>query len=310
MKSFARDVKAYMTAKSYRAIPVGCAMQDGPQSSWDSGNPNAYQRGLIGTDVIAQYYAAGHEAERMDYIGINCYRYKTVSPAMTGYYDGLVHGNEVETLPVPAFLTESGAFGHLDREWKDVTTIYTDNVLAAQLSGQVAFQLLEEGQGFGLYDVTNIGGTVTLKPRTSLGDGLEALQGAFATAASMARHVSPAATTPVSPTTAPTTVPVSGLPPLQISWPALLAPASLPDTTVTFVNKASVPVAVVQRDHNFGTIASNGSAGFTICKALTTDMLCPSQSWDLVCSVAGGTLTNGSVVKNDVSWGGSCDVSP
>lgn len=311
MKSFARDIKAYMAAKSYRAIPVGCAMQDGPQSSWSSSNTNAYQQGLIGTDVIAQYYAAGPEAERMDYIGINCYRYKTVSPPMKGYYDGLVHGNEAVTLPVPVFLSESGAFGQLPRDWADVTHIYEDKRLTAQLSGQVAFQLLDEGQHFGLYDVTAPGGTITLTPCTTPGDGLTALQGAFATAASMARNVGPVATTPVSPTTAPTTVQVPGLTPLQITWPALLAPATLPDVTVTFVNNEPDPVDVVQRYHTFCKVAAGAtSPPIKVCRALTTDMLCPSQNWDKVCSVAGGGLNNGSVVTTPGGpWGGSCSVS-
>lgn len=71
MRSFARDVKNHITTNNYRTIPVGCAMQDGPQSSWESNNPNAYQVGVIGTDIIAQYYAGGDDSDRMDYIGIN-----------------------------------------------------------------------------------------------------------------------------------------------------------------------------------------------------------------------------------------------
>ena len=249
MKSFARDIKAHIAVRSYRQIPVGVAMQDGPESSWGAANHLAYQQGLIGTDVIARYYAAGADEERMDYIGINCYRYKTVVPAMTHYYDALAGKTEAGALPVPMFLTESGAFGSHNRDWADVTQIYQDLLLCPQLSGQVAFQLLDEGQGFGLYEVSAPGGTITLTPRTTPGDGLTALQAQFAAAAGAGRHIKPASSTPISPTSAPTSVPVPGLKDLTIKWPGLLPTFTTPDTSVTIVNAATCKVAVVQKGY-------------------------------------------------------------
>jgi hypothetical protein len=310
MKSFARDIKAHIAAKSYRRIPVGVAMQDGPESSWDAHNPNPYQQGLIGTNIIAQYYAAGADDQRMDYIGINCYRYKTVVPAMTHYYDALAGKTEAGALPVPMFLTESGAFGSHDRDWADVIQIYGNPLLCPQLSGQVAFQLLDEGQGFGLYEVSASSGTITLNPRTTPGDGLAALQGQFAAAAGAGRHVKPASTTPTSPTSAPTKVPVEGLKDLTIAWPPLLPTFTAPDTSVTFINAAAVAVAVVQKRHMLGNVPAKARATVKVCKALPTDILDPTTTpWEVVCTVASGVLSDGSVVDNNVGWGGSCNVS-
>jgi hypothetical protein len=308
MKSFSRDIKAYMAARSYRAIPVGCAMQDGPQSAWDADNPDSYQQGLIGTNTIAQYYAAGSQAEQMDYIGLNCYRYLT--GASPGYYDRLAGITEAGALPVPFFLTETGAFNAgTNRDWADVSEIYRNQLLSPQLSGQVAFQLLEKGAGFGLYEVTGSGATIALTPRKKPGDGLAALQSQFATAASLAKQVGPAAGTPVAPTTAPSSVPLKGLNPLKITWPALLMPFPPPDTTVTFINASTVPVAVVQLNHSFATLPGRASAKLKVSQALQTYILCPSQGWDTICTVAPSVLKDGSVVKNDVAWGGCCDVS-
>ena len=53
-KSFARDMKAYMVGQGYRQVPVGMAMQDGPESSFRPAEKAVH---LIGTDVVARYYA-------------------------------------------------------------------------------------------------------------------------------------------------------------------------------------------------------------------------------------------------------------
>ena len=188
MRSFARDVKNHIRINGYRPIPVGCAMQDGPQTSWESTNPNAYQVGLIGTDIIAQYYASGDASERMDYIGINTYRYVPGGPMSA--YDGLAC--EATPLPVPVILTETGGLGG-QRTWEIVPKLYTRAQLYPQLSGQVAFQMLEEGAGYGLFDVHYNGGTVTLTATANGGAG--DLSSEFGTAAR--EPLKPVAITPI-----------------------------------------------------------------------------------------------------------------
>jgi len=106
-KSLIRDAKQYLKSKG-RAIPVGMAMQDGPTESIPPS-----EAGLVGTEVVAQYYACGANDERADYIGINSYRYVPGGPMDA--YDGLARA--VKTFPVPAFLAESGALGTNARDW-------------------------------------------------------------------------------------------------------------------------------------------------------------------------------------------------
>ena len=153
MKSFARDIKHHISSKSYRSIPVGCAMQDAPQITWGNINkvrklnPQPWVCGIIGTDTIAQYYAS--EPDAMDYIGINSYRYVTGHPWKTAY-SGLA--TEASLLPLPVFLTETGAITGENRDWKGVKSNYEVAAIGEQISGEIAFQLLDEGADSGTHD--------------------------------------------------------------------------------------------------------------------------------------------------------------
>jgi len=308
MRSFARDVKNHIRVNNYRRIPVGCAMQDGPQVSWESTNPNAYQVGLIGTDIIAQYYASGDAAERMDYIGINSYRYVPGGPMSA--YDGLA--TEALPLPVPVILTETGGLGG-QRTWEIVPKLYTRAQLYTQLSGQVAFQMLEEGAGYGLFDVSNDGGTVTLTATASGGAG--DLSREFATAAK--EPLKPIATTPTPPTPPPTSA--GSNPTIDILWPAGLLPLKTyqsPNATITVENYATADVQIVQSGKVMGTVGSAVSSTQPTCGKVNVvaGVSLSMQgdvdgNWDMVCSVPAKKVANNITVRNNVPWGGVCPIS-
>jgi hypothetical protein len=297
-KSFMRDMKAYIVSQGYRQVPVGMAMQDGPEGSF---NQKEKAVKLIGTDVVAKYYAyASAPGAGADFIGINTYRYVTGGP-MTSY-DGLA--NEVSMLDVPVFLTESGGQPNppQKRDWLIVPQMYTETLLRHNLSGQIAFQFFEmSGQNMGLY-IQSSHPTKTDLQHGPYG-GVTALKTAFATAiADLPVNLPPAVTPPAKP-------PASCHPPLQV-------PYALPDTSVTFKNYANLAVDVVQGGYVYGTLPAGSTSNptsqtFTVCRALQTDILVPQQkqSWEFICSVARGTLTNGSTVANNVGWGGACNVT-
>lgn len=309
MRSFARDVKNHISTNSYRQIPVGCAMQDGPQTSWERNNPNPYQVGLIGTDIIAQYYASGDASERMDYIGINTYRYVPGGPMSA--YDGLA--SEASPLPVPVILTETGGLGAGSRTWEIVPQMYARSQLYPQLSGQVAFQMLEEGAGYGLFDVSDNGGTITLTPSSN--GGAAALSREFRIAAQ--KSLNPIATTPQCPTTPPASA--GSDPAINIAWPTGLLPLKTyqsPNATITVENYALVEVQIVQNGRVMGTIDSAVSnaqptsgtvqvvAGVSLSMQGDVD-----GDWDMVCSVPANQVANNITVKNNVRWGGVCPIS-
>ncbi|MDH4471643.1 MAG: hypothetical protein QE487_03495 [Fluviicola sp.] len=306
MKSFARDVKAYIKTKNPQStIPVGVAMQDGPQTSWESGNPNAYQLGIIGTDIIAQYYASGAVEERMDFIGINSYRYQSGTTG-TNAYDTL--GAECKPLPVPVFLTETGALA-TPRTWAIVPQMYTDTNLYPQLSGQVAFQLLEEGSGYGLYDVTNSSGTITLTASTN--GGATALGTQYGLP--VPSPLNSASTTPSGTTVAPTSFGQSPI--VNVTWPdSLLAPYTYQsaDASITIENYALNEVQITQMGTVMGTIAAATNTTTPTSQtmnvysghAISIQAQNPSDStWDALCGVAAANVVAGITVQTNVSWG-------
>jgi hypothetical protein len=292
MKSFIRDMKAYMSSKDYRAIPVGMAMQDGPQAS-------VSPAGLIGTDVVAQFYASGPADSRADFIGINTYRYLAGTTPPQSCYVGLAA--EVAGIPVPVFLTETGGqngpptCNFIDRDWLDVPQMYSNATLYNQLSGQVAFQLFEKGAGFGLYDQG------TNQPTT------------WGVASDLAAQFS--ATEKIT-----YGVPFPPLPsPNTSQAPANCNPALLPcpganTIAITVKNYSTAStLVVIQSETTLATLPSATSSTTPSSTTVTIDsqlelyILNAVTGYPLVCSVPAGALSAGSTVSDNVDWGGVCN---
>jgi len=306
MKSFARDIKNHISTSGYRTIPVGAAMQDGPQTSWENNNPNAYQRGLIGTDTIAEYYTAGGASEIMDFIGINTYRYVTQSTlphTNLNAYDGLA--KEASNLAVPVFLTESGGLGLVPRDWAIVPQMYTEKLLYEQLSGEMAFQMLEEGAGYGLYTIDS-GNNLTA---TSNG-GATDLGNEFSSVSGMALNKT--STAPVVPTTAPPTAGSNST--ITITWLPLLPLKAItaPNIKIDVENFADVEIQIVQQGIVRGTVPGITGSKKSICKKIkvASGVAISIQgyvkpNWDAVCGVPANKVTKGITVSNAVAWGPS-----
>jgi 1,3-beta-glucanosyltransferase GAS1 len=301
IKSFIRDMKAYLKSNGYRQIPVGMAMQDGAQVSMPDSN-------LIGTNVVAQYYAAGSADERADYIGINTYRY--VNPS-TGHgplnaYDGLAA--EVSTLPVPVFLTESGGLNipahetvpNSSRDWTIVTQVFNNPTLYQQLSGQIAFEFFEKDAYHGLF-VQNSDPTKDLKiftygDKNKYDGGYNQLAAQFQTA----KRISvPPAGTATSPSTAPA------------NFNPSLLPSPKPTIPVSIENYAAVELKVVQNTSVIATLPRATNASTPSSTSVVVANLWPlliqqevnPTDWVPVCQVATSALVANAVIKNNVTWG-------
>jgi hypothetical protein len=293
MKSMIRDLKAYIAANNLRAVPVGMAMQDGPTNtvaSW----------GGIGTDIVAEYYACGEPSQAADFIGINSYRYLPGGPMSA--YDGLA--DEVVSIPVPVFLTESGGNPpNIDRDWKIVPQMYSEELLYNNLSGQVAYDFFEEGYGFGLYIESpppSVGPVAsgTLTP-TQFG-------GAANLSAEFGKVVSTIPPMPRSVTT-PSACPAKCNPPLIGSL--------APNTNITIQNFANVQLVAVQGQGVVANLpaSSNPSTPSSVQVTLSNQralyILDQAQNWALVCKVSPNNITEGMTVMNNAPWGGSCNIS-
>lgn len=284
LKSLIRDAKAILKRKA-RAVPVGMAMADSPQAVM---NPP----GLVGTDIVAQYYACGDEDERADYIGINTYRYLPGGPMSA--YDGLAQ--EVSALPIPVYLSESGAVGNSNdpqtRDWKIVGQDYTRQALIDTLSGQVAYEFFNETNNFGLY-VEDVA-----MPETAWG-GAGALGAEFLQGSTM-------------------TVPMPSANPGTIACPVNFNPPLLPPDAAISVrvkNYAPATLSVVQNGSTLTEVlpAVQGSPSVIevqIDKTQDLWILDQANSWNAVCKVNGGVLSDGWLVLDNVVWGAvPCNVS-
>lgn len=304
MKSMIKDLKKYMRDNNLRSVPVGMAMQDGPTSTLSAWKG-------IGTDTVAAYYAGGDKKHRADFIGINSYRYvngKTPGPMSS--YNGLA--TEVETIPVPVFLTESGGFENppVERDWAIVPEMYKTE-LSNQLSGQIAFQFFEKGAGFGLYNESpaasvNSSSTdtnsVTPLSQTKLG-GAANLSTEFKNAKDNVPAMPP---TVADPSTCP-----KACDPSYVPCPA-------PTINITVENYSDVVIKAVQGGTVLATLPAKSGPSPTPVSVQVNgiDNLLLQENpktnvWIPVCQVAADKLTDGLVVKNDVAWGTSavCSIS-
>lgn len=282
LKSLVRDIKRYMRSKHMRAIPVGIAMQDGPQKTI---KPNS----LIGTDIIAQYYACGDQNTRIDTIGINTYRY--LSNGSLNSYDDL--SKEVKELPIPIFLSESGAIDFLhpvERDWLIVPQNYTSSLLSDQLSGQIAFQFFNKNEKLGFYDETTLsetefGGAQNLSKQNNFVSGF---------------HVP-----------FPTENPIDIKCPFD--EPMLPSPRPIFDIKISFENFSDVSTIGLYQNQkliNQQPIPGNGKIeNIASDSELDLYVLDSANHYALVCVVPAGTLKNGDHIKNNIQWGGNCKIN-
>jgi hypothetical protein len=302
LKSFMRDMKSYIVAKSYRSIPVGVAIRDVFQSS-------VVPSGLIGTDICAEYYAGGEDKEsRADFIGLNTYRYVT---AEVPSQDPLSCYNAIATrfvsMPVPIVFSEIGAISAVQtwpRDWAIIEQMYTKKLLSDNFSGQVAFSFFNEKNNLGLY---------SQKPEQA-GDiqpitigGVDALINQFRTVQNM-----------------PVAMPIAN--PSIIPSPATCNPTMLPTFTspnvnVTINNYATVALKLVQG----GTVLADIAPGKSNTIPTPTSVMVDNKNgfdlfiqqpdtgsgWLTSCSMnvaSVDSLADGDTIDNK-NWGEACIVS-
>lgn len=304
IKSAANDAKAYMASKSYRAVPVGVAMQDTPDNE----------------STVAQYYASSAcNGQSLDYIGINSYRYVPPNGNTTAY-ETLVADNSngygLVNYSIPVILSEYEAgLTSGNRDFLDVPSFYNDAIVSGNISGGFAYQYIVDGSGQG-------SGVSLVKPgKKSKGlngkTDVKNLQpswpnNAFSNLA--AQYKTMLATPPPAAASAGSLAcPTKFNPPLcVVGTPNCTTPTTIA-ITVQANNTGQYPMAVVQGGSQITPPSPiNDSNAHTVNIDPTQQLLLQQTgTWYTICTVAANTLAaNSAVTVPSAPWGDACTVTP
>jgi 1,3-beta-glucanosyltransferase GAS1 len=150
VKAAARDMRAYIKSKGYRAIPVGYA----------------------GADVadlqiqLAEYLACGAATDGIDFYGINIYRWCGTSTYTQSGYDVLE--SQYRNLTRPVFFSEFGCNIPLGttRQFGEIPSLY--GVMSDVFSGGIAYEWIQDDNMYGLVTSASAGASPTALPDYSV----------------------------------------------------------------------------------------------------------------------------------------------
>lgn len=140
VKASIRDVKQYIRAQGYRAIPVGYSTND-----------DAATR-----QSMADYFACGSATDDLaDFYGINMYEWCGYSTFWaSGYRERTA---EFKEYPVPVFFSEFGCNTKRPRPFTEVEALYS-RLMTDVWSGGIAYMYFEEPNQYGVVQVSSSGG--------------------------------------------------------------------------------------------------------------------------------------------------------
>lgn len=131
VKAAARDVKAYIKSKDYRAIPVGYAMAD---------------QSAIRQSQVAYLNCGADEDDAVDFLGLDSYVWCGNSTFTESGYSGFV--SEWSNLSIPIFLSEYGCNQPSPRTFTEVTAIYSEKMTQV-FSGGCVYQYFHDTADYG-----------------------------------------------------------------------------------------------------------------------------------------------------------------
>ncbi|PQE33291.1 1,3-beta-glucanosyltransferase gel1 protein [Rutstroemia sp. NJR-2017a WRK4] len=139
VKAIVRDMKQYIGSRGYRSIPVGYSAAD----------VESNQR------ILAEYLNCGTDDERSDFYSINDYSWCDPSSYTTSGWDTLV--KNYTGYSIPLFMSEFGCITNT-RKFTEIAALYSDDMTPV-FSGGLVYEYSNEGNGYGLVDITD--GVVT-----------------------------------------------------------------------------------------------------------------------------------------------------
>ena len=143
VKCAVRDMKTYISDKSYRQIPVGYAASDN----------------VLIRNEAAAYFQCGSSGSSIDFYGLDNYEWCGQSSFSASGYESLTE--EFSNYPIPAFFSEFGCNTVQPRLFTEVQALYSSEMTDVW-SGGIVYEWFEESDDYGL--VTQIGSSVSPLP--------------------------------------------------------------------------------------------------------------------------------------------------
>ncbi|KAF7915291.1 uncharacterized protein EAE98_011157 [Botrytis deweyae] len=139
VKAIVRDMKEYIGSRGYRSIPVGYSAADVASNQY----------------ILAEYLNCGTDDERSDFYAINDYSWCDPSSMTTSGWDTLI--KNYTGYSIPLFMSEFGCITNT-RKFTEIAALYSTEMTAV-FSGGLVYEYSNEGNGYGLVDITD--GTVS-----------------------------------------------------------------------------------------------------------------------------------------------------
>lgn len=137
VKAVTRDMKAYINARGYRAVPVGYSAADVED--------NRYQ--------MATYMNCGSDNVRSDFFAFNDYSWCDPSSFTVSGWDKKVQ--QFSSYSIPLFLSEFGCNTNT-RDFGEVAALYSANMTAVY-SGGLVYEYSQEANNYGLVAINSTG---------------------------------------------------------------------------------------------------------------------------------------------------------
>ncbi|KAJ5047164.1 uncharacterized protein L3040_003006 [Drepanopeziza brunnea f. sp. 'multigermtubi'] len=136
IKAAVADMKAYLTAKSYRQIPIGYSAADIAELR----------------PMLQNYLACGDADQAIDFFGLNSYEWCGDATYQTSGYGGLQTMTQGYSIPI--FFSETGCNVGGDRTFADQKAIFGPDMIGTW-SGSIIYEWVEETNHYGVVTYPN-----------------------------------------------------------------------------------------------------------------------------------------------------------
>lgn len=139
IRAVTRDIKNYINARGFRAIPVGYSSADVSDN----------------IEEQLQYFDCGDDSSAVDFFSFNDYSWCDPSDFVTSGWKAKVE--KYTGYGIPMFLSEFGCIED-ERAWGEIAALYSTN-MSSVFSGGIAYEYSYETNGYGIVEISD--GTLT-----------------------------------------------------------------------------------------------------------------------------------------------------